>query len=47
MYDRFQDWGYGMASVRFICGTQTLHRQLEVRKCLAKSPTGSLHYYHD
>lgn len=22
-------WGYGMASVRFICGTQTLHRQLE------------------
>ena len=24
-----QDWGYGMASVRFICGTQTLHKQLE------------------
>lgn len=24
-----RDWGYGMASVRFICGTQTLHRQLE------------------
>jgi glycine C-acetyltransferase len=24
-------WGYGMASVRFICGTQALHRQLEVR----------------
>ena len=24
-------WGYGMASVRFICGTQTLHRQLEDR----------------
>jgi glycine C-acetyltransferase len=23
------DWGYGMASVRFICGTQTLHRELE------------------
>lgn len=22
-------WGYGMASVRFICGTQQLHRQLE------------------
>lgn len=22
-------WGYGMASVRFICGTQSLHRQLE------------------
>jgi glycine C-acetyltransferase len=24
-----EDWGYGMASVRFICGTQTLHRELE------------------
>jgi len=23
------DWGYGMASVRFICGTQTQHKQLE------------------
>lgn len=22
-------WGYGMASVRFICGTQTVHRTLE------------------
>ncbi len=22
-------WGYGMASVRFICGTQALHRELE------------------
>lgn len=25
------DWGYGMASVRFICGTQELHKQLEAR----------------
>ena len=24
-----EQWGYGMASVRFICGTQSLHRQLE------------------
>jgi glycine C-acetyltransferase len=23
------DWGYGMSSVRFICGTQALHLQLE------------------
>ena len=23
------EWGYGMASVRFICGTQTIHRTLE------------------
>jgi len=25
------EWGYGMASVRFICGTQTIHRTLEQR----------------
>lgn len=25
------DYGYGMASVRFICGTQTLHKELEQR----------------
>jgi len=24
-------WGYGMASVRFICGTQELHKELELR----------------
>ena len=24
-----EDWGYGLASVRFICGTQTIHKQLE------------------
>ena len=24
-----RDFGYGLASVRFICGTQTIHRQLE------------------
>ncbi len=24
-------WGYGMASVRFICGTQSIHKQLEAR----------------
>jgi glycine C-acetyltransferase len=24
-------WGYGLASVRFICGTQSIHRQLETR----------------
>jgi glycine C-acetyltransferase len=26
-----KEWGYGMASVRFICGTQTLHKTLEDR----------------
>lgn len=25
------DWGYGLASVRFICGTQSIHKQLERR----------------
>ncbi len=25
------EWGFGMASVRFICGTQTLHTRLEQR----------------
>src|SRR6266446_4388670 len=24
-------WGYGMASVRFICGTQKVHKQLEAK----------------
>ncbi len=24
-------WGYGLASVRFICGTQEIHRELEMR----------------
>ena len=26
-----QEWGFGMASVRFICGTQTLHTELEAK----------------
>ncbi|MFN2289281.1 MAG: glycine C-acetyltransferase [Chromatocurvus sp.] len=26
-----EEWGYGMASVRFICGTQILHKTLEDR----------------
>ena len=26
-----EDWGYGMASVRFICGTQSIHKELELR----------------
>ncbi len=24
-----KEWGYGMASVRFICGTQSIHKELE------------------
>ena len=29
--DALDRWGYGLASVRFICGTQQIHRQLEER----------------
>ena len=27
--DGLERWGYGMASVRFICGTQGVHKELE------------------
>ena len=27
--DSYTKWGYGLASVRFICGTQEIHKQLE------------------
>jgi len=30
-HEALDRWGYGMASVRFICGTQALHRDLEER----------------
>ena len=29
--EALQEWGFGMASVRFICGTQTLHAELEAK----------------
>lgn len=29
--DGLDQWGFGLSSVRFICGTQTLHQQLEKR----------------
>ncbi|MGH3385452.1 MAG: glycine C-acetyltransferase [Nocardioidaceae bacterium] len=29
--DALREWGFGMASVRFICGTQTLHIALEAK----------------
>jgi glycine C-acetyltransferase len=29
--EALERWGYGLASVRFICGTQTIHKQLETR----------------
>ena len=30
-HEALDRWGYGMASVRFICGTQEVHRELEHR----------------
>jgi glycine C-acetyltransferase len=30
-HEALDRWGFGMASVRFICGTQRLHRELEER----------------
>lgn len=27
--DSFEKWGYGLSSVRFICGTQEIHKELE------------------
>ncbi len=28
-HQALDEWGYGLASVRFICGTQSIHKQLE------------------
>ena len=30
-HDALDRWGYGMASVRFICGTQQIHKRLEAK----------------
>ena len=30
-HDALDKWGYGLSSVRFICGTQSIHKQLEAR----------------
>ncbi|QDU59045.1 glycine C-acetyltransferase [Aeoliella mucimassa] len=40
-HDALDRWGYGMSSVRFICGTQTCHKELEeaVTKFLATEDT--------
>src|SRR6478672_8148556 len=26
-----EEWGFGLSSVRFICGTQTIHKRLEAK----------------
>lgn len=30
-HEALDRWGFGLASVRFICGTQSIHRELETR----------------
>jgi len=30
-HEALDHWGYGLSSVRFICGTQSLHKQLEAK----------------
>jgi glycine C-acetyltransferase len=30
-HEGLERWGYGLASVRFICGTQGVHKQLEAK----------------
>src|SRR5437764_14174128 len=30
-HEALDRWGYGLSSVRFICGTQSIHKQLEAR----------------
>jgi len=30
-HEALDNWGYGLASVRFICGTQSIHKHLEER----------------
>ncbi|PYK98828.1 MAG: glycine C-acetyltransferase [Verrucomicrobia bacterium] len=30
-HEALDQWGYGLSSVRFICGTQNIHKQLEAR----------------
>src|SRR5205809_7557233 len=30
-HEALDRWGYGLSSVRFICGTQSIHKQLEAK----------------
>ena len=30
-HQALDDWGYGLSSVRFICGTQAIHKELEAK----------------
>ena len=39
-----EDWGYGLASVRFICGTQTIHKTLEEKLTRFLGTEGTILY---
>jgi glycine C-acetyltransferase len=43
-HDALDQWGYGMASVRFICGTQQIHKQLEQKLSLFLGTEDSILY---
>src|SRR5436305_10638070 len=42
--EALRQYGYGMASVRFICGTQTLHRELEAALSRSFSNGGGVRF---
>ena len=41
--DALERYGFGMASVRFICGTQSVHKELEDRLTAARSQAAAAH----
>ena len=38
-HEALDRWGYGLSSVRFICGTQTPHQDLERNSASSSAPT--------
>jgi glycine C-acetyltransferase len=42
--EALEKWGYGLASVRFICGTQSIHKQLEERISAFLGTEGTILY---
>ena len=41
-----EEWGFGLSSVRFICGTQTIHNTLEKKLSQAAIETLAIIVYH-
>ena len=40
--DALDQWGYGLSSVRFICGTQEIHKELEAKLTGARDTSTAL-----